>query len=160
MTDYQSKHRFSLRKYSIGLASVLLGMALLANPLIAKADDAQIASVAESTISLLSLDSVLENSSANPETELDTETSLGTEVAEDRQAPQLISITTNKTDYQAGETVLVRVEARDESSLSSAYVSFRNESNTHSLGNGIYDSSQFHQLPNGHYVVEIPINIP
>ncbi|MGT2895506.1 LPXTG cell wall anchor domain-containing protein, partial [Streptococcus entericus] len=36
----------------------------------------------------------------------------------------------------------------------------RNESNTHSLGNGIYDSSQFHQLPNGHYVVEIPINIP
>ncbi|HFI0696271.1 TPA: hypothetical protein ACGO4F_002423, partial [Streptococcus suis] len=83
------------------------------------------------------------------------------EVLEDRTAPKLISYHLDKTEYQAGETITLTVEASDASDLTSASASLGtySQSGVRSL-NLTADPSSLEVLSTGHFRVNLTGVIP
>ncbi|RRN49208.1 hypothetical protein [Streptococcus suis] len=80
---------------------------------------------------------------------------------EDRTAPKLVSYTLDKTEYQAGDTITLTVEALDDSDLldASASLGTYSESGVRSLSLSA-DSSSLEFLSNGHFRINLTGVIP
>lgn len=97
--------------------------------------------------------------SANDSTERSAD--LPATVMEDRTAPELVSIATDKSEYRAGETIRVTINAQEETGIENTYVSFYSEdiTTTHSISRD-YSSREITRLSDDTYQITDYYTIP